>query len=155
MVKQYVQSLDVFTYYKTLKKLSISENVFSQNQPGFIQGNIASIENSNEKVIGMFEVSSVSEKRIFFDYKDFYPDASELFYFVSCTFSKPPDFNIGSPLAPPLQAGIINGQTKFFDFNPTYQDPNFPDDGPIVVVNTGCGDCTVFGNNFVPDFWEE
>jgi len=155
LVKQYVQSLDAYTYYKTVKKLSVSENVFSQNQPGFIQGNIVSVDSQNEKVIGMFEVSSVSEKRLFFDYDDFYPDASELFYFVNCEFSKPMDVNL-TPSAnpPPLQREVMDGLVKYFDFNQAYPDDNFPNEGPIIVVTSACGDCTEFGTNVKPSFWE-
>ena len=155
LVKQYVQSLEAYTYYKTVKKLSISENVFSQNQPGFVQGNIVSVDNQNEKVIGMFEVSSVSEKRLFFDYADYYPNNSELFYFVDCEFSKPMDVNLApSNSPPPLQSQIMDGSVKFFDFNQAYPSDIFPNDGPIIVVTSGCGDCTEFGTNVKPSFWE-
>jgi len=52
LLKQYVQSLEAYTFYKTLNDLSGSESLFSQNQPGFISGNLYSDDNPNEKVIG-------------------------------------------------------------------------------------------------------
>ncbi len=40
LAKQSVLSFNAYNYYKTLQKLSNSGSVFTQNQPGFIQGNI-------------------------------------------------------------------------------------------------------------------
>jgi hypothetical protein len=59
-----------------LKELSGSDGILSQNQPGFFFGNIKSVENPNEKVIGYFEVSSVSSQRIFFNYEDVFPGST-------------------------------------------------------------------------------
>ena len=70
LVKQYVESLESYTYYRILQELSQSGEVLSPNQPGFIAGNLFSVDNPNEKVVGYFNVSSVSEKRIFFNYTD-------------------------------------------------------------------------------------
>jgi Domain of unknown function (DUF4249) len=66
LVKQYVQSLESYTFYKTLSEISGSGSILSQNQPGFFYGNIRSDDNPTEKVIGFFDVASVSSKRIFF-----------------------------------------------------------------------------------------
>ena len=56
LVKQYAQSLEAFTFYKILNKFSSSDNLFSQNQPGFFSGNLYSVNNNNEKVVGYFFV---------------------------------------------------------------------------------------------------
>jgi len=151
LVKQYIQSFDAFTYYKTLNKMSGSESFFSQNQPGFISGNIVSVDDSNEKVIGFFEVSSVSYQRLFFNYHDFFPDEVLPPYFVSCEMSAP-SFNFPDPELIPL---INNGYVKYFSENPDY--PSFEDlnMGPYLVVPIKCGDCTKLGTNIMPDFWEE
>ena len=61
-VKQYIQSLEAYTFYKTLKEFSEEGSLFSQTQPGFISGNIVSESNPTEKVIGYFDVSTVSER---------------------------------------------------------------------------------------------
>lgn len=72
LVRQYIQNLAAYTFYKTLKDLSATGSVLTPSQPGFFSGNISSVENKNEKVIGFFDVSTVSEKRIFFNYDDFF-----------------------------------------------------------------------------------
>jgi len=40
LVKQYIQNLNAYTYYQTLKKLSGSSSILSQYQPGIFEGNI-------------------------------------------------------------------------------------------------------------------
>lgn len=154
LVKQYVISREAHTFYKTLNDFSSSESLFSQIQPGFLKGNIESINNKNEKVIGFFEVSSVSSKRIFLEYKDFFTDrSSKAKYPFLCSFVAPIDQSrvidilkkntytwvTDEPVGCSLQMcpyGDIEG-------------------GPNVYVRVACGDCTVFSSSIVPDFWED
>ncbi len=155
LVKQYVQSIEAHTYYKTLKKFSSSDDPFSQNQPGFIQGNISSLSHVDEKVIGIFEVSSVDEQRIFFDYVDFYPQLSKPPYYVDCDQSAPSArVYPGDNYPPPLQDYILRGVVKYLDLNPKFPDPEDENAGPYLVVPAACGDCTVLGTNVKPDFWQ-
>src|SRR5690606_38063316 len=71
LVKQYVQSLEAYNFYRVLKELGTIENLFTDNQPGYIQGNMSAEHNTEENVIGFFQVSSISSKRIFFNHGDF------------------------------------------------------------------------------------
>src|SRR5690606_28802170 len=57
-VIQYVQSLEAYTFYRTLGQMAgTGGNILSQNQPGFFSGNLSSDSDPDEKVIGFFEVS--------------------------------------------------------------------------------------------------
>lgn len=148
LVRQYVQSLEAFSYYDLLNQLSASGNALTQIQPGFIASNIFSTTDRNEKVLGFFDVSSVTEERIFFDYEDFFPGEPLPPYFVSCRLSAPPIATMaGTPLKDAIQAGLV----KYF------QDhlPPEPNVGPFDVVPTPCGDCTVLGKTDPPEFWIE
>lgn len=141
LVSQYSISREAHTFYETLNKFSGVESVFSENQPGFFNGNLNT--NLNERTIGFFEVSSVSSQRIFFDYKDFYPEP------VAATF--PDDCRISPPIISELANALRNGRVKYFSLN-----ENPPrEEGPFFVVPRICGDCTVLGSNLVPDFWIE
>ncbi len=156
LVKQYVQSIDAFTYFKTLNKLSQSNNIFSQNQPGFFTGNISSVTDSNEKVLGFFEVSSVSSKRMFFNYYDFYEGEPLPPYFVECTFGAPFLGSFpGDTFLPPMYQLIDEGKVKYYRPNPNYPNPLNEVEGQYLVVPIECGDCTKLGSNIKPDFWEE
>ena len=50
LVSQYVQSREAQEYYEKLKLFSASESLLSENQPGFFEGNVFSLDKSNEKV---------------------------------------------------------------------------------------------------------
>lgn len=144
LVKQYIQNLEAYTFYRTLKELSSSESLLSQNQPGFFYGNIKSVSNPQEKVIGFFDVSSVSSKRIFFNYTDLFPGEPLPPYFNECT-----DITFDISLAGPpsgtdrLKKAIETNSVRYFNQqNPEYN-----------MVPPVCGDCTSFSSNLIPSFW--
>lgn len=142
LVRQIGISRDAHYYYNALERLSGSDNLFSQNQPGFVEGNIIS-ENPDVKVLGYFNVSSVSTKRIFFDYYDFYEVGEDPrpYFSEDCNPAHPVLPEELEKLIPMLQSGYVKLlRTKF----PTYE-----------VVETECIDCNVWGTNVKPDFWEE
>ena len=73
LVRQLIQSNASFSFYDTLKEFSGSQSLFTETQVGFLNGNISSDMDDSEKVLGYFDVSTVDEIRIFFDYEDFFP----------------------------------------------------------------------------------
>lgn len=148
LVKQYIQNQAAYNYYKTLKTLSGSGSILSQNQPGFFYGNVKNINNESEKVIGFFDLSTVSSKRIFFNYEDLFP--GELFpdYFVECnerefdsSVDGPEHANDGFTA---LKSYITSNRLIFYEVNGTI----------YKMVKPVCGDCTTFASNITPDFWE-
>jgi len=157
LVKQYVISKEAHVFYKTLKNFSEVNYVFSEQQTGFVQGNIFSIKNPKEKVIGFFDVASVNEKRVFFNYSDLFPDEILPPYYVNCDdYFAPPliktdsENNVfGSPLFEALNVGM-----QFLEVNDA-TNPNILLTGPFRLVIQPCGDCTVLGSNSVPAFWSE
>lgn len=151
LVRQYVQSLEAFTYYDVLNQLSGSGNVLSQIQPGFVPSNMISLQSRDEKVLGFFEVASVSEKRIFFNYEDLFPGEPLPPYFIECATSTPLPIRPGLPPATPLKDQIEAGIIKYFEDN----DGAPSNEGPYKVVATPCGDCTQLGSSEAPDFWIE
>ncbi|AUP81467.1 DUF4249 domain-containing protein [Flavivirga eckloniae] len=155
LVKQYVQSLESYTYFKTLNELSGSESLLSQNQPGFISSNIVSVNNPNQKVLGFFDVSSVSSKRIFFNFRDLFPFPEKRpAHIVPCELLAP---RVNATNGNSLVEIIREGRLKYYTLNgePPFEPPLIPDGGPYVMVIPKCGDCTTLGSNVVPDFWVE
>jgi|TARA_R100000479_G_scaffold130736_1_gene68747 hypothetical protein len=145
LVNQNVISREAYTFYETLKSFSESESLFSQIQPGFIEGNITSLTNENEKVIGIFNATAVSSKRIFFNYIDVF-DVDDgppgLFLGDNCGLNSPD---------PRALVPIIQNNTAKFVRNGTVEGG----EGPYTVAPRFCVDCTVFGSNEVPEFWVE
>lgn len=148
LVRQYVQNQHAYNYYNTLKKLSGSGNILSPNQPGYLAGNIKSVSNPNEKVIGFFDVSTVSSKRIFFNYADLFPGQPLPPYKVNCNeLEQNYCFVPSNPSCNgPSVVGYINSNIMViykFEEAPIY-----------TLVPAPCGDCTTFSSNVIPAFWE-
>jgi len=149
LVKQYVQSIEAYRFYETLKTQSISESVFSDTQPGFLIGNMFSESNPNEKVLGFFEAVSVDSKRVFFNYSDLFPGEELPPFYITCDFYIPDlltvDILSGIWTASPLIQALNDGYQYYNDFTLSIH----------TVVYQECGNCTFLGNNVVPDFWED
>lgn len=147
LVRLLVESPAAYSYFETIQDLSLSSSAFfTEKQPGYIAGNMMNRSNPLEKVGGFFRVSAVAEKRIFFNLEDFYPDAPKPEYFKPCVLNAPS--TEGSRGNRNLLNSIYNNYGKFYDYN----DGSVPG-GPLILVNTPCGDCTVLGSNRVPPFW--
>tara|TARA_R110002073_G_scaffold108336_1_gene243307 strand:+ start:16939 stop:18108 length:1170 start_codon:yes stop_codon:yes gene_type:complete len=138
LLKQYTQSSQAYNFYETLNDLSTSESLLSQNQPGFIAGNIFSVNNTNEKVLGFFEVSSVAQQRAFFNRSDY---TNELFW-ADWACYKP----FSGLEAAPTPFNMSQKRITYFSGGLSPFDPLF-------VVLRACGDCTYLGSNIKPSFW--
>lgn len=150
LVKQLSQTPDAYGFYETLNKQSSSSDVFSAIQPGFIEGNVQSVNDPNQQVIGFFEVVSVAQERVFFNYTDLFPDQDSPPYAINCNFlGAPLEINEGgnSPLGDAIRSGqfvYVRNNTGEVQFG-----------GPYLTARRACGDCRELGSNIVPDFWEE
>ncbi|WP_262420361.1 DUF4249 domain-containing protein [Flagellimonas meishanensis] len=144
LVRQYSQSQEPHTFYKNLSNFATSENLFSETQPGFLSGNLSSKANSVNKVLGYFNVAAIDEKRIFFNYEDFFPGERLPPYVNPCNLSSPPDDKIPSQVRLNLIKYVKDNDGEFT--------------GPVgsyIIVPRVCGDCTVLGSPEIPEFWIE
>ena len=122
--------------------MSGSVSILAPLQPGFVAGNMSSLGNPNEKVVGYFDVTSVSTKRIYFNYADLFPFESLPPYYTDCTpfcYGEQPLCTHYPPEA--LIPDINNGFVTIYNGN--------------LWVNAPCGDCTTFASNVKPPFWED
>lgn len=146
LVKQYVESLPSYTYYSTLKKLSGSGSILYPTQPGFINGNIKSVNNENDKIIGFFDVASVSSKRIYFNYEDLFPRELAPPYYTTC------DQDI-YPLC--FGPNPCRGYDLIQDIGRNKLAYQFNEGINYHMVHIECGDCTSFSSNIKPLFWQD
>lgn len=157
MVKQYVQSIEAYTFYKTMKDMSESESLLSPNQPGFFNGNIQSASNPKEKVLGFFEVASVSSKRIFFNFHDIFPNTHLPAYPYECleyTFDSM-NFGVNHHPTPEIPCGTGGEGGALRDAIRSNRLIFYASDFPyFTMVKRVCGDCTTFSSNIVPPFWQ-
>ncbi|MEO9891575.1 DUF4249 domain-containing protein [Aurantibacter sp.] len=147
LIRQHVLSQQAYNFYKKLQDFSGSESLFSQSQPGFINGNIYSEDNNQERVVGIFEVSSVSEKRAFINYADFYPEEDLPPYIDDCdqttypVSGEPSVYQYVKANSVSYVDNITNAMTGALE--------------AYIIAPRVCGDCTVLGSAEVPEFWIE
>lgn len=153
LVKQFIQTREAYSFYKTLGRLSSSESLFSQFQPGTLVGNIHSVENPDENVLGFFEVVSVSSKRIFLNYTDFFDKTTRPKHLEKCFYEA---FRLSEgmdePVSPLIEAINKNEFVYFEKFTPDTTIP-YSGVGPYILTTKSCGDCTAIGSNIKPVFW--
>jgi len=146
LVKQYVQSVEAFTFYKIIKDLGSIQSLLSQGQPGYVVGNIASEAGPQEKVLGFFEASSMTSKRIYFNYEDF--GLARPPYFVDCEVLQL-DYN---------DLSMDYNQREALHTYLTYHKFQVlsASTGRVYrIVEPECSVCTYFSSNVKPDFWED
>lgn len=137
IIQQYVQSAEANNYYKILKEFSGDVSLLLDAQPGYVQSNIMSQQNSQEKVIGYFDVSSFTSKRIYFNYRDFDINSRPP-YFYDCDYT------------------TVSDRYEFYNYMASYNYKYVSDVQSVYdIVTQACGDCTFFASSVKPDFWEE
>jgi hypothetical protein len=158
LVEQYSQSIESYSFYSIISELGNIESVLSQNQPGYVEGNVTA--SNNERVVGFFEVASVSKERLFFNYFDF--NIAQPDYLYECEFIELDytDNAICGQCLPPNSKNqrheIYRLLTEFENENLDYHIIERPT--PTInalwrISNPECTDCTTVGSNIKPDFW--
>jgi len=148
-VRQFVQNLESYTFYETLRDISSTGNILSQTQPGFFYGNITSESDQSEKVFGFFEVSTVSEAILRFDYNEIFPDSLPIPWPYECTQSNlnPTDWTI-SPKGDAWDiVDLVNNNQMYFTY---WGQGDF-----YILASDQCVDCRGTGSNITPPFWQD
>lgn len=159
-VNQFVTSAESYGFYEKLNNFSQNGSVFSQIQPGFLEGNITSNDGRQGSVIGFFDVVSVSKKRLFFNFTDFFPDAPLPDYPLNCVESSSPESHTSYCFSGLDMNDCPTSIIERVNINNiTYTGENSENlglcPGPHAYVPIVCGDCRILGSNIVPEFWTE
>jgi hypothetical protein len=136
-VRQYALSEESYNYWKELKKVTEDLGTLFDPLPSSLHGNIHSIKDENETVLGYFDAYTVQEQRIFIS--DFelprisYPD-----YFRFCE-----ETIVGYD---EIKGMINRGLLLIFQTRVG---------GAVVYMMSTpeCIDCTLRGTNIKPDYW--
>ena len=165
LVKQHTEGLGSYLFYDRLRNFSQEGNVFSQVQPGFLQGNLEAEAGSDLMVIGYFSVDAVQEQRLFLDFEDFFPGEPEPPFVVPCFLRSSPESHAtrcpevpvpgGGTLCPLSVIELLDLGDLITYAGPYQESIGALCPGPHAFVPRVCGDCTVLGSNVPPDFWTD
>ncbi len=168
LVRQFHQSAEAHSFYSTLDEFSSAESIFNSVQPGFLEGNIQSVDGG--VVIGYFELSSYSEQRVFFSYEDLFAGEALPPYLTNCATGAPPLYPEGFHIGPggvldgvadsPLIDAILAGLIAYHAENEDYEDyiereGRLGGAAPYLTKPLSCVDCTAVGTTARPEFWIE
>lgn len=70
LVRQYVISAEAYGFYREILENNQDNQSLYDKQLGVVVGNITSVDDPDETVLGFFEVAGVSEQRAFFRFED-------------------------------------------------------------------------------------
>jgi hypothetical protein len=150
LVQQYAQSAEEYTYWEKLKKNTESLGTLFDPLPTQLTGNVHSLTDANELVVGYVGASSMTERRLFIDRTDFPAGTSFLTGYEG--LCQVPDTVLLS-----AQGGLAGGFTReYLPLYPAYwQNPR-----TLVVTLVGyvrgqtlCADCRLRGTTVKPSFW--
>ncbi|NJB70090.1 hypothetical protein GGR42_000552 [Saonia flava] len=161
LAKQFVQSAPAYSYYNRLEKFSQTGSLFSQIQPGLLNGNIVNKNDLGDNVLGYFEVASVTERRLFFNYEDFFPNEPLPPYVFNCdNLLSAPESHVsfcfsGLSMNSCPQSVIERVNMDLISYVSDNDIGLGACPGPHIFTPNICGDCTTLGSNVVPEFWIE
>ena len=140
LVRKFAVNNATYNYYQRIKDSERRGSLFDEQQ-GSVIGNVSSVDNPGETVLGNFEVSGVSVMRVFFDFADL--DDQLLFpsYRYNCTTDE-------------LVGTSIDSLLYYVQRDYNIIAPPVLDAVPQVTLGLSyCTDCTTFASSIKPDFW--
>ena len=152
LVRQYALTKDAFEYYQQLSKNTQKLGGIFDPQPSSLTGNIHSLTNPAEQVIGFITAGSVAQKRFYID-RSALPAGSQ--YITSLPFENCRLYSF-------LFSNPTNGKNDV-DLNIYHGDAipispiGLPGQPPKGYFASGgiCVDCTLRGTNVRPAFWTD
>jgi hypothetical protein len=161
LVKQYALTYDAYNFYVNLKKNTEQLGSIFDAQPSQIAGNIHSVTNPSEPVIGFISAGTTTSKRIFITNQQIPTAWLPNFVYSDCVLD-----SLYFHIVPKGSAVSVNQEDEYFNYNK--QGKYYSQQIPIAVLinplngrvigHTGsspeCVDCTLRGTNKQPVFWK-
>jgi hypothetical protein len=161
LVKQYSISNNEYGFWNNLKKTGEAGGDIFALQPFTVISNIHNMNDNNEMVLGYFEVSAVSQKRIFITSHDLDPLYLPHYQTECALIRKSPDDYPGAN--PPTWDGIYQmymATGNYIFVKPELKNANMPS-GKVFLRDLlkldfsikVCALCNLTGFSTKPDFW--
>jgi hypothetical protein len=160
LVKQYALSKDAYDFYVNVKKNTEQLGSIFDALPSVLSGNLHSVTNPAEPVIGYISVGSTSSKRIFITNQHLPAWKADTSFYAGCHLA----FDKKNPCCFYNFGPGENQVDEYINYNiGGYKYPLIPINGigipghpPIgyTASTRECVDCTMRGTNKPPDFWQ-
>jgi Domain of unknown function (DUF4249) len=155
LVKQYALTADEFAFWQNLKKNTEQLGSIFDAQPSNLNGNVHSITNPSEQVIGYVGVTNVQQKRVFITH-----DKLPLTWGTTYPYDCQEDSSLYCRITPPsttcrdeVQANLIPLDAVAIPLAAIYK-PNSLTVIGYTSTAVDCADCTLRGVTKAPDFWK-
>lgn len=152
-VSQFSMSENEYEYWDQMQQINETGGDIFDKQPFPLISNMHCVTDPKEKVLGYFEVSSVSRKRIYITRNDVRKLDIKLYrYPCEMIFVSPADF----PNAiPPMTFNSV--YSYYTSLNLTFIAPQLDEMShalkALIFADRYCTDCTMTGKLSKPDFW--
>lgn len=146
LVRQFAISEDAYLFYKTLTENNEGGGSLFDQQTGSVVGNITSMENPEEPVLGFFEVSGLSEKRTFFRHREFDEQLGGISFPYLCLISD--DIVISDPDSLNIILNEMYPGSNVYSYSVTPGTPM-----QYFIQRLVCTDCSWYASTTKPDFW--
>ncbi len=149
LIRQYSISRNEYNFWDNIKKVNDAGGDIFASQPFFVSSNIHNINNSDERVLGYFQVSAVKEKRIFIPFNKIVK--LHLPYYHNDQCQKVEAFpEAGMTLDDLYTMYCITSDYEFIE--PLYDPETFNLTG-LEFARPECTTCGPTGTVTKPDFW--
>lgn len=158
LVKQYSISKEEYQFWNNLNKISVEGGDIFARQPFAVTSNIHNIKNPDERVLGYFKVSAVTQKRKNITISDIAKLSVPAFH-QSCVImdKEPLDFETRCQCPPKTWDDVYWYMTiaSNYAFVQPYYNPATHDLVKMEFTTQECADCELTGTSKKPDFWDE
>ena len=157
LVKQYAIPEQAYLFWKNLKQVSEERGDIFDKQPFFVSGNIHSLTRKQEKILGLFQASSVKEKKRYITRTDILNLDLPL-YRSKCKVVEIGPVDFKSPDLPGAQVPtfdeLYNSYTAmgYVFVYPLYNGIYLE---RLAFATVSCSDCSITANPEKPDFWSD
>ena len=149
LVRQYAITKEAYEFYQNIKKNTEQLGSVFDAQPSQITGNIHSVTNPAEPVVGYITASTVQTKRIFISHGDLPGDVQPIYPYDcqqdTAWYSAP------KTMENQVQNTLINPPIDYIPTVPILS-------GPVIVgylySTIQCTDCTIRGAKQAPAWWQ-
>ncbi|MEO9210173.1 MAG: DUF4249 domain-containing protein [Ginsengibacter sp.] len=138
-VKQYALDVNAFNFWEAMKKNTEEVGSIFDPQPNQTMGNIHSVKDINEPVVGYVSAGNSYSQRVFIKNSDVpsswnsYPDCPQI---IVPNIKDSVEFYFGSGQYLPINTFLMDGGREGY-----------------TAAYPACVDCTIFGTNVKPVFW--